>query len=233
MKIITWNVSCLPPLINPYMNPNLNINNIIKVLIEQDADIICLQEVFDNNIRNKLIKNLNKYKYYWNDYLLGDGLIIFSKYDIINSNKYKFKNFYGFDCFVRKGIISILIYDNINKKNIWIHNTHLQSDVYPFSKEKTSFNRMKQLDEIDKYLKEFNQINHIISGDLNIKYDIFKNLKFNEKFICNNYEIKTFPAFDLQFDYILPYFDYKINEYEYKILKNKYSDHYLLALKLL
>ena len=51
LKILTWNIAALPRLINLFGNPSERINGIIEYLKEVDADIICLQEVFDNKIQ--------------------------------------------------------------------------------------------------------------------------------------------------------------------------------------
>ena len=228
MRIISWNVSCLPKLINPYMNPFNNIKNILFLLKKEDVDIICLQEVFDNSIIDILIKELCNYYYFKLDnyFFWKDGLIIFSKFKIQNTKFKKFKNCHGFENIISKGILSVLVYDTVSKKNIWIHNTHLQASNNLFSKKKSVNIRKKQLLEINDYFNTISTTDHILCGDFNI---FFKDLK-NYKFFFDNYnfnknELITFPAYNQQFDYILYSFNCKIN---YEIIKNNFSDHYLL-----
>ena len=57
-KIISYNICALPYYINLYGDPHKRINNIITFLKRVNADVICLQEVFDKKIRKKIINKL-------------------------------------------------------------------------------------------------------------------------------------------------------------------------------
>ena len=230
MKIISWNISCLPKIINPYMDLSYTINNIIKLLKKNNADIVCLQEVFDKYIIKILINELNNYEYFnvYNLFFWQDGLIIFSKHKILNKKYKKYKNYHGFENFISKGIISILIYNSEIKKHIWVHNTHLQASHDFFSKTKSVEVRRNQLKEINNYLQNntFKKCYNIICGDFNIFYKDLKDYNFFFDFFnFNKNEIRTFPAFNKQFDYIIYNFSCKIN---YKLIRTDSSDHHLL-----
>ena len=45
-KILTWNIAGLPNYVNFHGNPEYRIQDIIRKLSRQNADIILLQEVF-------------------------------------------------------------------------------------------------------------------------------------------------------------------------------------------
>ena len=62
MKIVTWNIACLPRYLNIFSNPMNRIASILNKLSKYDADIICLQEVFDKNIREIIQMPENTYK---------------------------------------------------------------------------------------------------------------------------------------------------------------------------
>ena len=61
MKILSWNIACLPNYCNIFSNPIDRIPRILSIIEKHDADIICLQEVFDKKIRKIIIdgENLN------------------------------------------------------------------------------------------------------------------------------------------------------------------------------
>ena len=90
LKIISWNIACLPKQLNIFRNPNKMIKNILTKIKCLNADVICLQEVFENSLKEKIINELSDNQPY---YLLGDtykrylvgedsGLMVLSKYPI-------------------------------------------------------------------------------------------------------------------------------------------------------
>ena len=108
-------------------------DSIIRKILEDDYDIVCLQQLFDRNARDKFIKLLNiRYPYLnidenYGSYLVGSnsGLSIFSKFPINEKYQHSFSNYGGSDHLSKKGIMGIQI--TFQEKPLYIYNTHLQS----------------------------------------------------------------------------------------------------------
>jgi len=66
MKVLTWNIACLPKPWNSFgsKNPSNRKQGILEYILGTDSDIICLQEVFDKSVRNFLTTNLTKKGYH-------------------------------------------------------------------------------------------------------------------------------------------------------------------------
>lgn len=243
LKILTWNIACLPRYMNLLRNPNRKIDEIIEKIKSTDSSIICLQEVFDLNIGNKICTLLEKdFKVYYSNksnsnFIHKNGLIIASKYEILDTFEYDFKNKEGIESFIHKGIISILIDHDYFGKTI-IHNTHMQSDTYFWPYFASIKNRKKQMNELKDYLKDnqFKKKTNILCGDLNDYHTFVDNFKNEIKYDkINEKEIVTFPSSKCQLDYILinnNLDDYKI---EYQCLQtctDNLSDHNMLVCNL-
>ncbi len=105
-----------------------NRNEIISFLIEQDADIVCLQEYYSSGKRlYEPLKNirdtLSSKSYYFESYFdpkynMLSGLVIYSKYKAVNKGKLKFTGTRSF------GIYTDVI---INNDTVRIFNIHLAS----------------------------------------------------------------------------------------------------------
>ena len=54
IKIISWNIACMPNYINTFGNVECRLENIIKFIELHNPDIISLQEVFSKNSRSIL-----------------------------------------------------------------------------------------------------------------------------------------------------------------------------------
>lgn len=84
-SIVTWNIQG----IFPYVYEQ-RLTNVIRTLQSFEQDIICLQEVFDDSFKRRIIKELSsKYPYYLlgnthKKYIVGEGsgLLVLSKYKI-------------------------------------------------------------------------------------------------------------------------------------------------------
>lgn len=237
IRIMTWNICCLPRSVNIYHNPHNVIDKIIKQIINSKCEIIKLQEVFDLEIKNKIIKELEKEKYNIhtttkkNNYMSTDGLLTATKYDIISKKNYFFKNNTSFEILVEKGIISTQV--KIPKLgNVYLHNTHLQASNFYGLDFLCKRYRDYQHQECIDYLKKFPEDSkQIFGGDLN---DDFSDKDLNKMFKIYNYKknknkIITFPSNKTQLDYIVFNFDC---DKEYKEEKNEYSDHYALISKI-
>ncbi|MFN5309943.1 MAG: endonuclease/exonuclease/phosphatase family protein [Candidatus Kapaibacterium sp.] len=143
MKILSYNVALLPDVARFQRRKdskavqNVRANEIAKFINESDYDIVCLQEVFDEDDRNILINGLDKNKYNPNnsvtkisdnDFLHEDsGLFVVSKYNLIKSSYEEFHESSGWEVFSDKGILGLHYKDN--DRNLFIVNTHLQSDI--------------------------------------------------------------------------------------------------------
>ena len=129
MKIITWNICCLSNSINLYQNPHNSIKHTITILKSYKADIICLQEVFDATIRNRLKYEFRQYNVAYEEthdrFKINSGLIIFSKYTIINCGFNRFKSNCGEDYWANKGFLYVTI--KYNNNYLTLYNTHLNN----------------------------------------------------------------------------------------------------------
>ncbi len=138
-------------------SPNLA----LKYILDQDADIVCLQEfAYSNSSRNFDIDDMFKYfrnypyKHFvpkrriWNSVI---GIATFSKYPIINQRAIQYPS---------TANLSICSDIKINKDTIRIINNHLESnrittrDIYQTSNLKDNFNSKKAKDLTDKLSKK-------------------------------------------------------------------------------
>lgn len=214
-SIVTWNIQGL----FLHMN-NQKTKNIISTLQSfQSTDIICLQEVFDDDLKETIIYKLKDvYPYYLlgntnKRYLFGEdsGLLILSRYPIefkkeIILNQYNFP-----DRLANKSIL----YFSIGDLNLVT--THLQSNNM-FENESMVIRQLYQLKEKSPFDK------YIITGDLNSEMAYF-HLQLEK----NNYT-RTWGDDEI-LDYILPcnYTDIWINTSVYDMNINNVSDHYPLS----
>ena len=237
LKIITWNIACLPRFVNIFGNPHNRISKIIYKIDNINADIICLQEVFDKVIRKTIINFFkNKYKIHYtvnNNMLLNDGLLILSKYPIIHSENHIFNNSCGEDSFVCKGYQYVLI--DYNDNIISIINTHMNADPI-ISKSNPKIIREKQKSDILNIITNNNMNNsyNFLCGDLNSSYnsDILYNIliELNTKFHNTNINKGKISTYSVeQLDYIIYYGNMKLSKYNIskKVILNE-SDHNIL-----
>ena len=231
IKILSWNIACLPNYANSFGNVELRLDNIIKFIEINNPDIISLQEVFSNSCRNKLYNFFTKKKYNVKmspdtTILLNGGLFIASKYDIVAHDYKIYKNYIGEDGASQKGIL----YCQIKYKNKYINlfNSHLNSDtpiIYSNYKnialvKKNQLNEfliyINKIIEYNKYIIcDKNDIMYIIGGDLNLEfnsklYTYFINKLKNKLKVCtNNKEIITDNIEKKQLDYIITCYNKK------------------------
>lgn len=251
LKIMSYNINgffCY------YNHDNyLNIAQFIKKeIIENKVDIICLQEVWLQNIFDIIIneiKYLNLYiscpsrklKYYFGEH---SGLLIISKLPIMKCNFVKYNNLTSLCKLTNKGFQHISIKYNNNLINII--NTHLQSSYKYFNYRSIASD---QLNDIITYCNNNNILEYLILGDLNLNQHYihkilttYSNINIPYKYINNKEdnndpEIKyiTCPYNNEILDYFLfvnNIFNNKYHKYE---VKNNipYSDHYPIYLEIL
>ena len=244
LKIVSYNIDGL---FAHYIHLNyINISKYIRyLLIEDNVDIICLQEVWEKSILNMIKNNLNDIDLYYAQpptslkYCVGEhtGLLVISKYPIVYQDYLKYEQL-NFTCnMTNKGLQHIKIIRNNLQYNII--NTHLQSS---FNKcglmyQNTSEN---QLNQILNYINENNIEKCIILGDLNLHTPFIKNiLKKNDKLsIKYNYDnLITFPDGNSseQLDYFLDYNNIMSNKIINYSVKSDiyYSDHYPIMIDII
>ena len=156
-SVITWNIQGLFYFMNPYKR-----EKIIKTLEGFTADVICLQEVFEDSLKAEIIDKL-EYKYPY--YLLGttskkcslgedSGLLVLSKYKIEYTKEIVFEDNFFPDSFANKS----LLYFRVGCYNFVT--THLQSSNM-IESEYIACNQIKNM------IKKSPFDNFIICGDLN------------------------------------------------------------------
>ena len=260
IKIISWNIACMPNYINTFCNVESRLGNIIKFIEIHNPDIISLQEVFSKNSRTTLFNFFTKKKYHilmspYTRLLLNGGLFIASKYEIIAHDYKIYKNYIGEDGLSQKGILYYQI--KINNKYINIFNTHLNNDtplIYS-NINNVVLVKKQQLNEFLIYINKIiennkyiicnkNDIIYIITGDLNLNfksqlYNYFiKNLKNKLRVCSNKKKIITDNIEHTQIDYIINCYDKQIHKIPEEIIYSyfellKLSDHCPLIKKII
>ena len=208
-KIVSWNVQE----VWWFCYKGQKINNIIRYLVQSDADVICLQEVFELSSLHKIIYNVDIYKKFpyfltgnlCHRWVIGEtsGLLVLSKCPIIFRTFHQLPVAVWPDVFASKGALCFTIAD---------HNfmtTHLQSE------------------NINVALKQLSAISHscpfkkdyILLGDLNLAtpgklFDVISN---NEVATCDNGEI---------LDHIIPVLNKPMKICVDKINLTNVSDHW-------
>jgi len=228
IKIISFNI-------RNFVNNGWKENNreqvkkkLIKILNNENADIICLQE-FPDTVNIKLNKNIELYQ--------NLGTTILTNRKIINKRKLNLKS---------NTLNSCISIDLINEKDtIRIYNMHLES--IHINKKDNFLKKIKKINEAN--IIRINQINTIkndikkcqhpviICGDMNsspysLAYEkISKNL--NDAFIESGYGLgNTFKyIIPLRIDYI--FHQKKINSYNFNTINTNISDHKMITCEII
>ena len=243
MKILSWNIACLPEKFNHIKNYKNRLNAIIKFIHYTKPDIISLQEVFTTSSRTILQNYLIKHNYHIylspkTNLLLNGGLLLASKYEIIDMDNITFKNTLGEDALTYKGILYIKI--KYKKYYLNIFNTHLNNNKPLYCINKLYIDKIikYQLNEFLEYFysKIKNNIYNIylLTGDFNLpfnsKYHIAFLNKLKKKFniLQNSKEIITDNLNNIQIDYIFTCFHKNIN-YNNKFIIATYTQFHKLS----
>lgn len=219
------------------MDPKL-LNDIIRIINEEDIDIICFQEIITTKRFRYIQTILEKTPLKFEDHfelspcnLVKDancGIAILSKYPIISSLKKLFTNpkiskntasgntFYTYD----KGLLMASV--DMKEKNISILTHH----GFPFRRFNSKPENHKEIFiEFDNYIKELTP--DIITGDFNNENFIDMMPYTKEKYKKTINEVTTDDG--MKYDNILVKPDI---EYSSKILKS-FSDHFIIIDRLL
>ena len=214
-----------------------NIPKIMQSYLKKvKPDVLCLQE-FNKNMKIDFSEYPHHYKYFKNKNILGHA--IYSKYPLINTHSFNFKDSYN----------NTIVADVIRGSDtIRVYSLHLQSFSIPPS--------MKYLQEVDnevfrkrvstRFIKQQNQVDEIlqhknksifpviISGDFNntafsyIYHQLSKDM--NDAFLIAGSGIGTtfvFENYPMRIDYLLATKDLKV--LDYTTFKNTFSDHYPIS----
>lgn len=242
IKIVSYNICALPYYINILGNPNNRINDIIEFIKKINADILCLQEVFDNSIRAKIINAYKStYEFYYSGkssfYKMNSGLLTLSKFPIIYRKSVPFQNLSGEDYLSNKGVDYITI--SIDKvgypSKMTILNTHLNADAFFSLRVLCLSTRMKQIRQIISILNKINNT-VVLCGDFNTDFNIelmeqYNNIIHTKKNAIHSKRLVTFPEENRQLDYIFYLSNKKIKlKKSYKMHNTDTTDHNVLEL---
>jgi len=170
ISILTWNVNISPCMAGNGSKDLLRAKSISDAIIEIDPDIVCLQEVFDDGMRDALVHYLsmtyghiiNKRDMPWS--LKQDsGLFIASKYPVNSERFVPYMSSTGSDSLIRKGIISATI--DVSGDIIYVLNTHLQENVK--SVRESEIFRKKQVSRLAA-VSSYQSYPTLVVGDMGI-----------------------------------------------------------------
>lgn len=172
ISIVTYNIQKFPWSMKSFDDLHRLFKHYSIILLQEcfDETFESLEGYFpDYHICRGTLKGIN---------IMNSGLVILSKYPIVDVQFYLYKqsNPLTFDIFSEKGILSAQI--EINGKNIYIINTHLQScDFYRYDRY-----AVLQLDELKKYLTHLRlrDAKYIVGGDFNIDIQDFTRITENK-----------------------------------------------------
>lgn len=195
IKMVSYNIHGLPW---QYDNDEL----ICQYLIESNADILCLQEVFTPLRVSFVIKILQMAGYRvflpndsYIQTLFGSGLMICVhnrlKASFVCNRFTPYLNYSNFDIFASKGFYAVVLY--INNQYVRIINTHMQSDCeinnYTGTLKTSTIRRLQAKEIVDTY--KTSKIPTIIIGDLNESVSL--NPWFSYKCCSKCEKLVTFP----------------------------------------
>ena len=212
IRILTYNICMIPEYVPYIMGNNLiRANLICNIIIDNinNIDIICLQELFDKNIKEYMVSRLSSYYPFYildnssGKYWIGvnSGLAIFSKYIFYDPKLITYNLYRGVaESFANKGALCIRLrlateyhhpdHENPNS-DVYIINTHLQTDDYASDHWFLNLWGNTSLSPDDIRLEQIKQLKniiskhsipldrHIICGDFNIINPFYYNLMQN------------------------------------------------------
>lgn len=203
LKLMTYNVQLFPfyaDRVNPPNNRSVRAANIPKLVGDQ-YDFVAFNELFERDLRNHMISEMQKmYPYYVDpvgmnaNTFLSSGIVVFSKWPIIATDEHVFTRCSGFDCGASKGVryTKISKYVNGKEERYNIFATHLQAGSWLI--------RGQQLLEIREFIQKQNipsSESVLIAADLNI--DSYEKVYFDYSSIAQTYGVlKTEYEFLLQ-----------------------------------
>jgi len=186
VKVVSYNIFLRPPTIKNNADDfkNERLEEFLKVM--QQYDIIALQEIFNlGNVRpQKLIAHAKKvgFNFYTRSVspfplsrknFLGAGLIIFSKYPIVERDYHIYNHGHQIDSWVAKQVIYAKVQLS-EHQFVHVFTTHMQASYYDTTDDHNKLNdhcRLTQVDEISEFIhrKTHNSpYPALITGDYNV-----------------------------------------------------------------
>ncbi len=201
LSVLSWNICFQPSFakawqdqIEPWQN---RVNQVAKTILEENADIVCLQEVYDYNSAVALTDFLKAggYKYFYYDIgkkslKVNSGLFVASKYPVKNAHFTSHKNSKNDleSFFVNKGFFDFEIWTG-RQKTAHIFVTHLQHSTNDLNPPKIDQKiRKEQLKAILTEIEKDKDTPVLLVGDFNMTPEEYKSLE----------EISQFQNFLLQ-----------------------------------
>ena len=236
IRLLTYNFFCRPPPVNTNSDDYKDSRS--KDFAEKlpNFDIICFQELFTtlNDRKHKMIHEGAKVglKYYlsskvpsfFSKYLVDGGLLILSRYEIVENDSYNYYINVSGDSVSKKGILYAKI--KINDKYLFLFNTHLQASYFDDSQkniDNTIQVRTKQTEELINYVynklltiprEEIKYGCVVIAGDFNI--DAHDNKFAKIKYKIPNYKNTEYNILKLKLSKLGTAID---------LMEKKYKDH--------
>ena len=236
VRLLSYNFFLRPPPVNnngsDYKNERLK--DFIEFLPE--FDIICFQEIFTTltDRKHQMIREAAKsgFKYhvssrppsFLSEYITDAGLLILSRYEIVECDYYDYYLNISGDAPSNKGIIYAKII--INNRYLFLFNTHLQSTYFDESQSNINDTiqvRTKQTEELINFVynklltfprDEIEKGLVLIVGDFNI--DAHNNQFLREKYKLPKYKITEYELLRKKFSKLGAAID---------IMYKKYNNH--------
>lgn len=174
-NVLTYNV-CLGPewmvAANKLRPTSERVHEVAATVRNSNCDIVCLQEVFDEETAEILKEKLQAIGYTHFVYNAGpscwklnSGLFIASKYPLSNPTYWKFEASSGWDAYSGKGTLAVTV--RIGEQEFALFTTHLNG--YASEEEQARREQMNEfLDHIEKYMEDNGLGDELIGcGDFN------------------------------------------------------------------
>lgn len=192
LHLMTYNTALMPSYIrnvNDMRSSVQRAKEIADQLLECDEtempDCICLQECFSIEATKILCEALNKkYPYVLhsiapNEVGLSSGLVVASKYKIIDIQYRPFSMAAREDALANKGLLGMTV-DLGNDKHVRIYNTHLQAG----DRKVQSTARFQQMEQVKQWVEEDarkgNYAGVFLSGDFNAAWVTQKGIRSHD-----------------------------------------------------
>lgn len=181
--MITLNAFLLPKWVNPFRH--IGISPRIEALFNEQlfslADVVCLQETFSRVEEIKEYASRRGFKQAvfarspgpcrrMSMRLLGSGLAILSRHDIIESSERELQAGVWTDYFATKSVMHARISTDMGELHVF--NTHTQSQINQRHPDRSTEVRLAQLAEVSKFISEMvsthPRLPVVVCGDMNV-----------------------------------------------------------------
>lgn len=216
VRLLSYNIDDLACHRPQYTNDDaIRATEIISYLESSSADIICLQEVWSESMKQEITDAFLAKNFYvalppWHkNYVFGEnsGLITISKYPIINQTFIPFSNPRGTCRLFNKGVqychIRVPNSNPLRSSVLNIANTHLQASFTNYSSYLDFHTTAKE--QLNTIINECPFESCLIVGDLNLTRDQLEDFVKNDskiEYFGENKEV-TFPDQSIRLDYFL------------------------------